>query len=123
MNCEAEATPMNINEKLERADRNEKASTKLYRSLVGGLNYLMHTRPGNALFVSAMSRLLQSPTKQHFGIVKRILRYVAETADFGIWYSKAPNFKLVGFTDSDYESSWMTKKALLEVVSNFVSEL
>ena len=102
MNCEAAATPMNINEKLQREDGTEKANSRLFRSLVGGLNYLTHTRPDIAFSVSVVSRFLQSPTKQHFGAAKRILLYVAGTTDFGIWYSKVPNFRLIGFTDSDY---------------------
>ncbi|KAH0724932.1 hypothetical protein KY284_000797 [Solanum tuberosum] len=102
MKCGVATTPMNINEKLQRADGTEKASPKLFRSLVGGLNYRMHARPDISFSVSVVSRFLQSPTKQHFGAVKRVLRYVAGTTDFGIWYSKAPNLRLVGFTDSDY---------------------
>lgn len=101
-NCAVAATPMNINEKLQREDGTEKANPRLFRSLVGGLNYLTHTRPDIAFSVSVVSRFMHSPTKQHFGAAKRILRYLAGTFDFGIWYSKVPTFKLFGFTDSDW---------------------
>lgn len=100
-NCEAAATSMNINEKLQHEDGTEKANQRLFRSLVGGLNYLTHTRPDIVFRVSVVSRFMHNPTKQHFGVVKRILRYVAGTFDFGIWYSKVSNFKLFGFTDND----------------------
>ncbi|XP_059281235.1 uncharacterized mitochondrial protein AtMg00810-like [Lycium ferocissimum] len=93
---------MNINEKLQRADGTEKANSRLFRSLVGGLNYLTHTRPDIAFSVSVVSRFLQSPPKQNFGVAKRILRDVAGIIDFGNWYSKASNFRLVGFIDSDW---------------------
>lgn len=43
MNCEAAATPMNINKKLRHADRTEKVFS------VSVLNYLMHTRPNNVI--------------------------------------------------------------------------
>ncbi|KAL3326500.1 hypothetical protein AABB24_037258 [Solanum stoloniferum] len=122
MNCEVATTPMNINEKLHRADGTEKASPKLFRSLVGSLNYLTHIRPNIAFFVSVVSKFLQSPTKQHFGAAKRVLRYVAGTTNFGIWYSKAPNFRLVVFTVI-MQAAWMTGKALPEVVSALVLEL
>lgn len=121
MNCEVATTPMNINEKLQRADGTEKANPKLFRSLVGGLNYLTHTRPDIAFSVSVVSRFLQSPTKQHFGAAKRVLRYVAGTTDFGIWYSKAPNFRLVGFTDSDYAGCLDDRKSTSRSCFNFGS--
>ncbi|XP_074300477.1 secreted RxLR effector protein 161-like [Silene latifolia] len=94
---------MNVNEKLQREDGTGPADGKLYRSIVGGLNYLTHTRPDIAFPVSVVSRYMHNPTKQHFGAAKRILRYVASSLNFGIWYTTVPeeNFRLVGFTDSD----------------------
>ncbi|XP_049381220.1 uncharacterized mitochondrial protein AtMg00810-like [Solanum stenotomum] len=112
---------MDINEKLQRADGTEKASPKLFRSLVSGLNYLMHTRSDIAFSVSVLSRFLQSPTKQYFGVVKQVLRYVAGTTDFGIWYSKAPNSRLVGFTDSDYAGCLDDRKNTSESCFSFGS--
>ncbi|XP_051141048.1 uncharacterized mitochondrial protein AtMg00810-like [Andrographis paniculata] len=47
-------------------------------------------------------KFMHHPTKQQFGAAKRILRYIAGTLNFGIWYSQAKNFRLVGFTDSDW---------------------
>ena len=41
------------------------------RSIVGGLNYLTHTRPDIAILVSVVSRYMHNPTKQHLGSVKR----------------------------------------------------
>ena len=53
-----------------------------------------------------------SPTKQQFGAVRRILKYMAGTINFGIWYNSVPNFKLVGFTDSDWGSKKQETVAL-----------
>lgn len=110
-NCEVAATPMNINEKLQREDGTEKAYPKSYRSLVGGLNYLTHTRPDIAFSVSVISRFMHYPTKQHLGAAKRILRYVAGTINFGIWYTKVSDFRLFGFTDSDWAGSIDDRKS------------
>lgn len=43
MNCEAAATPMNINKKFRHADGTEKLFS------VSVLSYLMHTRPNNVI--------------------------------------------------------------------------
>ncbi|XP_021743053.1 uncharacterized protein LOC110709141 [Chenopodium quinoa] len=109
--CEIAVTPMNVNEKLQREDGTEVANATLFRSLVGGLNYLTHTRPDIAFPVSLVSRFLHDPSRQHLGAAKRTLRYAAGTIDFGIWYSKTSSFKLVGFTDSDWVGSIDDRKS------------
>lgn len=100
--CEAIRTPMNTNEKLQRDDGTEKADEKLFRSLVGGLNYLTHTRPDIAHSVSVVSRYMHSPTKQHLGAARRILKYVAGSIKLGMLYESVDNFKLIGYSDSDW---------------------
>lgn len=110
-NCEKALTPMNINEKLQREDGTEQADARIYRSLVGGLNYLTHTRPDIAFSVSVVSRYMHNPTKQHFGAAKKILRYVAGTVDYGVWYSNSSTFKLTSFTDSDFGGSLDNRKS------------
>ncbi|KMT07734.1 hypothetical protein BVRB_6g146570 [Beta vulgaris subsp. vulgaris] len=100
--CKSACTPMNVNEKLSTNDGSGAANAKCYRSMVGGLNYLSHTRPDIAHSVGVVSRFMHNPTKHHLGAVKRILQYVAGTPDFGIWYSKVQGMRLVGYCDSDW---------------------
>ncbi|CAH9060191.1 unnamed protein product [Cuscuta europaea] len=95
-------TPMNTNEKLQKCDGTEEADARLYRSLVGGLNYLTHSRPDLAYCVSIVSRYMQSPTRQHLGAARRILKYVAGTLEYGLWYCSVKDCKLRGYTDSDW---------------------
>ena len=82
----------------------------MFRSFVGGLNYLTHTRLDIAFSVSVVSRFLLSPTKQFLGTAKRILRYVAGRTEFCIWYFKVSNFILVGCTYSDYAGCFDDRK-------------
>jgi len=104
-NCKSAATPINLNEKLQQEDGGEKANAKRFRSLVGGLIYLTHTRPDIAFSVGVISRFMQQPSKVHYRAAKRVMRYIAGTLEYGIWCSKTSNFKLFGFTDSDWASS------------------
>ena len=98
LNCKHAATPMNINEKLQHEDGAEMIDVRRFRSLVVGLIYLTHTRPDIAFPVGIISRFMQHPSKVHYGAAKRVLRYIAGTMEYGIWYSKSSNFKLYGFT-------------------------
>lgn len=45
VNCNSVVTPMNVNEKLQVEDGTEVDDAMKFRSIVGGLIYLMHTRP------------------------------------------------------------------------------
>lgn len=38
----------------------------------------------------------------HLGAAKRVLRYVQGTLDFGIFYKKNVDEKLIGFCDNDW---------------------
>ncbi|KAJ1704767.1 hypothetical protein LUZ63_004546 [Rhynchospora breviuscula] len=77
-NCNSASTPMNVNEKLVKEDGSGEADATTFRSLVGGLIYLTHTRPDISYSVNVVSRYMQNPTNHHLGTAKRILRYVAE---------------------------------------------
>ena len=76
------------------------ADATRFRSLVGGLIYLTHTRPNIAHFVGVISRFMQQPSGTHYGAGQRVLRYIARTLELGIWYSKVSEFRLCGFTYS-----------------------
>lgn len=110
LNCKPATIPMNMNENLELEDGTEEANAKKFRSLVGGLIYLTHTRPDIAFSIGVFSRFMQNLTNHHFGSSKRILRYVAGIINYGIWYTHVSNFSLRGFTDSDWASSLDDRK-------------
>lgn len=55
-----------------------------YRSIVGGLRYLVNTRSDIACAVGFVSRFMQDPREDHLAAVKRILRYVAGTQGYRV---------------------------------------
>jgi len=58
-----------------------------YREVVGALMYLMcGSRPDLAYAVSVVSRKLDNPNNEDYARVKRILRYIKGTLDYGIRY-------------------------------------
>ncbi|KAL5820270.1 hypothetical protein ACOSQ3_022152 [Xanthoceras sorbifolium] len=87
----AASTPCSFEEK-----REEKTS------LVGSLRYLTCTRPDILYAVGLVSRYMENPTTTHFKVAKRILRYIKGTIDFGLFYSVSNDYKLVGYSDSDW---------------------
>lgn len=112
--CNTEDTPMNSNERLQLDDNADKADAEMYRRLVGSLIYLTHTRPDIAYSVSLVSRYMQNPSKNHFGAAKRVLRYVAGTLKFGLWFKRANEGQgviLSGFSDSDWAGCMDDRKS------------
>jgi hypothetical protein len=67
--------------KLSKVSSAPAADASLYRSIVGSLLYLTHTRPDISFAVGYVSRFMEAPTTttEHFAAVKRILRYLAGT--------------------------------------------
>lgn len=64
--------------------------------------YLTATRPDLMFVVSLISRFMASPTQLHYAAVKRIMRYLKGTINYGIWYKQGERSDLVAYTDNDY---------------------
>ena len=45
---------------------------------------------------------MKEPIYSHWKALKRVLRYVQGTMSLGLFYSKTEDYKLVGYSDSDW---------------------
>ena len=84
--CKPVATPLVVNEKLQKDDVAQEANASPYRKLSGSLLYLTTIRPDIMYATSLLSIFMQKPSQIHYGVGKRILRYLQGTKEFGIWY-------------------------------------
>jgi len=96
-------TPMEERLKLTKASTMTKVDATLYRSIVGGLRYLVHIRPNIAFAVGYVSSFMEDPREDHWATVKRLLRYVKGTVDQGIVFPKTgeSRLQLTVFSDAD----------------------
>ena len=69
------------------------------------LLYLTASRPDIAFSVGVCSRFQSNPKVSHLNAVKRIIKYVGGTCDYGLVYSMESNLSLAGFSDSDWVSN------------------
>ena len=74
----------------------------LYRSMIGKLKYVVHTRPDISLVVGIVERFSAKPRENHMMTIKRILRYLKDIEDYGLWYKFGGNLDLKVFTDVDW---------------------
>ena len=95
------STPMAANVKLINNPSGEFVDVTLYRNMIGCLLYLTASWPAIAFSVGVCSRFQSNPKVSHLNAVKRIIKYVAGTCDYELFYSKESNLSLVGFSDSD----------------------
>jgi len=86
--CKPCATPMEERLKLSKHSTAAKVDATRYRSIVGGLRYLTHTRTDVAFAVGYVSRFMEDPREDHWMAVKRLLRYVKGSLDQAIIFPK-----------------------------------
>lgn len=96
------SNPIVPGQKIGRDEDGVKVDPTQYKQMVGSLMYLTATRPDLMFAVSLVSRFMSSPTQLHLAAVKRIMRYLKGTLEYGIWYKRGEESELIAYTDSDY---------------------
>ena len=92
--------------KLRQSDSNDLTNPKLYKEIVGSLIYIMTcTRPDICYAVSKLSQFMHNPSNAHLNLAKHVLKYLKGTAHYDLSFHKVDNFKLEGFSDSDWGGS------------------
>jgi hypothetical protein len=108
--CNPVETPIPIGRKLSKQDEGPTMDSTLYKSLVGSLLCLTTTRLDIMYASNLVSRFIESPKDSHWKMAKRILRYVAGTLNFGLWYTQSDDKHLSGYTDSGFAGSLDDRK-------------
>lgn len=83
-----------------------------YRQAVGSLMYLMiASRPDLSFAIGKLSQHCEQPTKHHWIAMKRLLRYVNGTLNYGILYNGSDSKDILGFSDADWAGCKATRKS------------
>lgn len=118
--CNSAQFPMEPKLKLSKFSKAEKVDSTEYRSVVGSLRYLLHTRPDLNFAVGYVSRFMENPTKEHMTAVKHILRYVRGTVGLGCNYKLVEGSpELLGYSDSDHAGNVDDRKSTTGVLYYF----
>ena len=119
--CKPVAIPMEPNKKFNKLSADEEpADEKQFQAAIGSLNYAaIATRPDLSTAVGKLSQFMKGPSNEHWIAVKRVLRYVKGTLDFGLKFEHNKSFKLSGYSDSDWAGCVDTRKS----TSGFVFQI
>ncbi|GKD86191.1 ribonuclease H-like domain-containing protein, partial [Tanacetum coccineum] len=110
LNCNPSRTPIDTESKL-RSDGDLVSEPTLYRSLVGSLQYLTFTRPDISYAVQQVCLYMHDPREPHFASLKRILRYVRGTLDYGLQLFSSSTTDLVAYSDADWAGCPTTRRS------------
>jgi hypothetical protein len=95
-------TPMASTTSLSAFDGEPFPDHTLLRSTVGALQYLSITRPDIAFTVNKLSQFMHKPILTHWQAVKRLLRYLKHTIQFGLQIYRNSCNTLQAFSDADW---------------------
>lgn len=73
---------------------------------------MVGTRPDIAHAVGLVSRFMSSPCKEHWMAVKWVLRYIRDTTDFKLTFTKPDKFAVRGYCDSDYAADLDRRRSI-----------
>lgn len=83
-----------------------------YKQIVGGLLYLSTcTRPDITFAVNRAAKFSENPSFEHWEAMYKILAYIKQTADFGLWMTADDN-EIVLWTDADWANDTQTRRSI-----------
>ena len=68
--------------------------------MIGSLLYVTSSRPDVMQAFGQVEIFQAAPKESHIVVVKRILRYLKGTEEYGLWYPKGNNLIIQAFTDA-----------------------
>ncbi|GJW57992.1 ribonuclease H-like domain-containing protein [Tanacetum coccineum] len=110
VSCNPSRTPIDTESKLG-IDGDLVSDPTLYRSLVGSLQYLTFTRPDISYAVQQVCLHMHDPREPHLFALKRILRYVQGTLNYGLQLFSSSTSDLVAYSDADWASCPTTRRS------------
>jgi hypothetical protein len=93
--CNPCTTPVDLQAKLADDSGPPVADTSQFRSIAGALQYLTFTRPDIAYAMQQICLHMHDPREPHLTAMKRILRYLRGTPDFGLLLRRSSSSDLV----------------------------
>ncbi|XP_048613406.1 secreted RxLR effector protein 161-like [Brassica napus] len=97
--CNYTHVPMHTSLKISNAEEEPEIDATSYRSTIGCLRYLLHTRPDLAFSVGVLSRYRKSPRESHGEAMKHLLRYIKGTTKYGLFFKRDGTTEITGYSD------------------------
>jgi hypothetical protein len=108
--CKPCSTPVDLKAKLAADSEPPVRDPSQFRSITGVLQYLTFTRPDIAYAMQQVCLHMHDPQESHLTAMKRILRYLRGTPDYGLLRCSRST-DLVVYTDADWAGCPGTRRS------------
>ncbi|KAF3629661.1 hypothetical protein FXO37_28837 [Capsicum annuum] len=98
------SSPLDPTVKLTSTTSNLLDDPTSYRHLIGKLNYLIHSRSDLCHAVLILSQFMQQPSIHYYNAALRVVRYLKDFPNQGLFLSSSSLFSLNAFCDADWTS-------------------
>ncbi|KAK4346025.1 hypothetical protein RND71_036201 [Anisodus tanguticus] len=123
--CKSTFTPVDTKPKLGVATGSPSEDPTRNRSLARALQYVTFTRPDITYVVQQVCLFMHDPKIEHMNALKRIIRYIQGTLDYGLHLYPSSTSTLVSYTDADWggcpDTIWSTSGYCMFLGNNLVS--
>ncbi|XP_065064749.1 uncharacterized protein LOC135690977 [Rhopilema esculentum] len=113
--CKPVSTPIEVEKKFEKMKDGEKsANARDYQAAIGSIMYAANaTRPDISSAVGVLSQFSSNQGQKNFQGVKRIMRYLKGTLDYGLKFEAQDkgNIELHVYADADWAGDVDTRKS------------
>lgn len=110
-NCKSCNTPIDTGAKLS-SDGPAVADATHFDGLAGALQYLTFTRPDISYAVQQICLFMHDPREPHLALVKRVLRYIQGTLDYGLQIHRSPATDLIAYSIADWAGCPDTRRSI-----------
>ncbi|PKU80266.1 putative mitochondrial protein [Dendrobium catenatum] len=110
--CKPSSTPA-LTKPSKTQDESLFSDPQLFRKLAGSLQYLSITRPDIAFTINSICQCMHQPRNCDFAALKRLLRYIKGTADFGLPITRG-SLCLRSYSDADWATDPVERKSMYE---------
>lgn len=102
---------MDPNRKLDNPNDSALQDPYEFKSIIGKLFYLTHSRPHIVFSVCRLSQHLAKPTQAHLIVAYIIIGYLKNEPGLGLHFKHHSTFKLTGFTNSYWDVCPITRRS------------
>uniref|UniRef100_A0A803QCK0 Reverse transcriptase Ty1/copia-type domain-containing protein n=1 Tax=Cannabis sativa TaxID=3483 RepID=A0A803QCK0_CANSA len=113
LGCKPVSTPMEGNLQLSQAEKDKLVDPKLYRRIIGKLQYLTITRPNIFFTVNKLIQYLAVPKNFHMNAAQRALQYIKHCPGQGIFFPANFVIHLRAYTDVDWAACPDTRRSTI----------
>ncbi|XP_047315071.1 uncharacterized mitochondrial protein AtMg00810-like [Impatiens glandulifera] len=106
-------TPLETNAKYFMSDGTPLEDSCLYRIVVGSLIYLTITRPDIALVVHVVNQFVIAPTRVHWAVVLRILKYLRGTQFHSLMFPITSSLELRAYSNAEWAGDSINRKSTI----------